>query len=73
MIYPNPFTDQLWIRADQSDTPLEYRLTDQTGRVVKTGKLPDYHAMIPVNDLSSGMYFIRLGNTKSIVVKAIKL
>ena len=73
MIYPNPFTDQLWIRSEQMDTPLEYSLTDQTGRVVKTGKLPDHHAMIPVNDLSPGMYFVRLGNTKSIVVKAIKL
>ncbi len=72
-IYPNPFTDQLWIRAEQMDTPMEYILTDQTGRIVKAGKLPDDHSMIPVYDLSPGMYFVRLGNTNSIVVKAIKL
>ena len=72
-IYPNPFTDQLWIRAGQSDTPLVYSLTDQTGRIVKTGQLPDYHSPIPVQDLAPGMYYVRLASTTSIVSKAIKL
>lgn len=73
IIYPNPFSDQLWIRTEHLDAPLEYSLTDQTGRVLKTGSTVDFNTSIPVNDLSPGMYYVHLGNTKSVVVKAIKL
>lgn len=72
-IYPNPFSDQLWIHADPLDTPVRYSLTDQTGRVVKKGTITDYNESIPVNDLSTGMYYIHFGNTQPQVVKAIKL
>jgi hypothetical protein len=73
MIYPNPFTDQLWIRTEEMEKALPYSMYDQIRRIVKTGILSDYKSPVPVNDLSPGMFYVRLGLTKSIVVKTIKL
>jgi hypothetical protein len=70
-IYPNPFSDELWISREEQDISHFY-ITDQTGRVVNSGKLTEKISSISVHTLSAGVYYVRLGDEQGNVVKAIK-
>ncbi len=65
-LYPNPASDV--IKFD-TDLRLEsFRIFDAFGRVVKQGALYQT-AQIPVNDLPSGAYFVRLKSDKGSLIK----
>ncbi|PJJ54915.1 carbohydrate-binding protein [Hymenobacter chitinivorans] len=57
-IYPNPVTDQLRIRADQSLVGSEYQILDAWGKVVASGSAAA--GQLNVAALQPGMYTLRL-------------
>jgi hypothetical protein len=57
-IYPNPANDVLNINTEQSFGNLNYRIMDQTGRMVMNGVWN--RASIDVQDLSDGIYILSL-------------
>lgn len=64
--YPNPVTDQLNVRTDQTDN---WQLTNAIGQVVRQGQSTETAFSISLADLPTGMYQLRIGQTISKVVK----
>ncbi|MBK8584890.1 MAG: DUF4397 domain-containing protein [Bacteroidetes bacterium] len=64
-LYPNPASDM--IRIEPTITTLEsvVEITNALGQIVKTNTLTNSTLIIPVNELSKGMYFVKVQNEKS--------
>lgn len=58
-VYPNPFFDQLNVETPQAT---QYRLLDNTGRVLKTGLIEQQSSINYLSDLSAGIYYLHLDN-----------
>lgn len=64
-IYPNPATG--YVRIDvQSDAPLEFRVYDALGRIVKSGPYRSGHT-IEIRNLNTGVHHIQLANKNGIL------
>lgn len=64
-IFPNPVSDQLFFDITKNEAKngrLNWEVIDLTGRVVKMGEIRDASGMttVPTNDLSNGMYQLKL-------------
>ncbi len=70
--YPIPAHDYISVRCDDSLRYSKYTLLDLTGRVVKSGILPDETHGIPVSDLSGGLYILKIGENRADRYKIIK-
>ncbi|MCX6292142.1 MAG: T9SS type A sorting domain-containing protein [Bacteroidetes bacterium] len=70
-LYPNPVNDALHIIIQSQQTELfEYDVCDVTGNIVLTGKLSSgIQKVIPVKNLSAGVYCIKVTNGRSFMVK----
>ncbi len=64
-LYPNPASEM--IRIEPTITTLEsvVEITNALGQIVKTNTLTNSTLIIPVNELSKGMYFVKVQNEKS--------
>lgn len=66
-VYPNPFSEKVNIRVDQY--PMEFMVTDIQGGLIRSGQVSENTYELDLNDLSSGMYLIRIGES---VIKVMK-
>ncbi|MFD2564859.1 endonuclease [Aquimarina rubra] len=64
--YPNPVKEVLILQLENA-SEANYKIVNQIGQVVKTGKVTKQP--IPVNRLSSGMYFISVNDGNKTVSK----
>jgi hypothetical protein len=69
-IFPNPFDQQIQI-YDLVE-PLEFRLTDINGRIVKSGQTYSNTFVISTSDIAKGFYYL-FDSKKSLCKKLIKL
>jgi hypothetical protein len=60
-VYPNPTSTQITIERTEGSSEL-YVITDHSGKTLKQGTLGSLKTSIDVSDLSSGMYFVTVGN-----------
>lgn len=58
-VYPNPAREEIVIELPV-DGPVEFRISDLWGRVLKTGTLVSQHSVLSVRELEEGMYFLIL-------------
>jgi hypothetical protein len=59
--YPNPAHDFVNLKIEKDDfTDFRYELFDQNGRILKQGFFESNPIIIPFNDRSAGIYFIRV-------------
>jgi len=66
-IYPNPTTD--FIRINKSGlNQMPYNIYGTNGQVVKSGKVSDGEE-IQLQNLQSGLYFIKIGNSEKFIIK----
>ncbi len=70
--YPNPFNDKLYIRTEKSLQNEVYKISDNSGRNVLSGYISDNENSIQVNTLSSGLYFLELGEPRKQTFKVVK-
>lgn len=70
-VYPNPVSDQLFIRSDQSLTRVE--LYNQQGQRLLLRDVTGQQASLDVQKLSSGVYFVRIETAKGNITKKISL
>lgn len=62
--YPNPTSDKVWVRTIGT-TPYSVSVTDQLGRVVEvTVRLIPGGEEIDLTEVTAGMYFVTLSNSK---------
>ena len=73
-VYPNPVTDRLVLRVDDTATALRYILTDANGRAIATDNIVDAQTGIEMGNLAQGVYFLRVddGNAAVRTFKVVK-
>lgn len=71
-VYPNPVVDEIRFSTKDVLTGTTYTLHDIAGSMVATGRLAGTSAVIPVQGLPAGTYFLHIGNG-SLRTKVIKL
>ena len=69
-VYPNPATDLLNVKTNNSDTINAVQVIDLNGRQVMTKSFNNVSdAQINVNDLSAGMYLINITSGDTVETK----
>jgi len=68
-IHPNPVSDLLHVPIHEGMYGAHYSLLDARGRTVRQGRLTVPSATIPMADLHSGVYLLRVGPSTARVVK----
>jgi hypothetical protein len=63
----------LWITGKNLKEGTDYSISDQVGRIIKSGKLTGSSTAVLLSELSSGLYYIRLGHDTLNITKVIKL
>ena len=73
-VYPNPVTDRLVLRVDNTTTALHYSLTDVNGRTITNDNIVDEQNSIEMSNLAQGIYFVRVsdGDTAVRTFKVVK-
>ena len=59
-VYPNPVTDRLVLRVDDTEAALRYTLTDANGRAIAADNITDAQTNIEMGNLTQGVYFLRV-------------
>lgn len=71
-VYPNPANDFFTIMTQQPSENLHYKLTDQSGRHILSGKLNSRITSINIETLKPGFYFVQAGVENMVTFKLIK-
>lgn len=65
-VFPNPSTDQINIQYNfESGEPMNYKLFDNTGKLIFENKSAGKLTQVPVQTLAAGEYFLQVSNNKS--------
>lgn len=60
-VYPNPFSERLQVDIKESRlSPLDYRLYNLAGALIKHGKISRNHAELTLSQLPAGVYYLQL-------------
>jgi hypothetical protein len=71
--YPNPTTDFLVLKVDNSEiSDLSYSLFDMKGRLLKNSKIRESNTTIEMWDLVASTYFLKITTTNQSLPKEIK-
>jgi outer membrane protein assembly factor BamB len=71
-LFPNPFRDQLNLKADPSLVGSSFVVYDYTGKSVFNGIVSSEISALDLSHLSSGIYLFGIGNKKNSLLKLIK-
>lgn len=66
-IYPNPFKDKITVRSNGQKK--EVTITDALGAQVRSAVIENENTEIDLNELSAGVYFVKVDNTIRKIVK----
>ena len=70
-VYPNPTTDYLTLKVEESKS-LSYQLLDMQGKVIENKKVTARNTIIKIGGLPNATYFLKLTNNKQ-AVKTFKI
>lgn len=71
-VYPNPATKQLTITVDNQLIGSCFKIVDYWGRVLVTGIIQTNHEVLSIENLSSGIYLLCIGDDLNPLLKIIK-
>lgn len=69
-LYPNPFSNHIFIETSTENYPLNYFITDVFGRKLSEGQILD--AQLNLEFLQAGIYFISFGKHKIVSHKIVR-
>jgi len=69
-IYPNPASDKIFIQAERAEV-IKYEISSIGGQVVLDGTFHDGENIINLEELNSGIYFIKIGTANNTQIKKI--
>jgi hypothetical protein len=72
-VYPNPFTNQLWIEVVYSSVPLTYRIFAINGQLIDSQAIRNGMNLIQMTDFSNGTYLMHIQDTTGKPLFATKL
>ncbi|MHB0754877.1 T9SS type A sorting domain-containing protein [Polaribacter sp. M15] len=68
LTYPNPTSDYFVVSTtDTLNNKLEYTLFDIQGKQIKTGRIVKRNTNIEIQDISNGVYFLKVTNGKQLL------
>jgi hypothetical protein len=71
-VFPNPAQSEINVNIDSKLVGSVFTIYDNSGKVVKSGKLNSANTTIELNDLSGGIYTFNLGENRKQTFKVIK-
>lgn len=71
-IYPNPANDIIHVNTYTNLINESYTITNTLGQTILDGELENEHSTINIQSLSSGIYFLQLGDKRTLSYKIIK-
>jgi hypothetical protein len=71
-VFPNPAQSVINVNLDAKLVGSEFKIYDNLGKSVKTGKINSVNTTIEINDLSGGIYIFNLGGNMNQTFKVIK-
>ena len=71
-VYPNPFTDKLYIKNSSATTEqMNVTVTDINGRIVKSANGLEKNKAIDLQELATGSYTVKIETSNGVVTKKI--
>jgi hypothetical protein len=71
-VYPNPANDHLVISGSDEHRDAAFNFLDMTGRSVLQGRLSGQSTAVNINDLASGVYVIKIGESNKQSYRIVK-
>jgi hypothetical protein len=71
-IYPNPTSNHVTVEVTADLLGQHFNLTDQFGRVILSGRYKSLKEEINLEQIASGMYFLKNGNNSNVSFKIVK-
>ena len=72
VVFPNPSADVFNFNADQRVIGMNYSISDNLGRIIKTGKIEENETKISLAEFDPGIYFLNISGQSSKIFKLIK-
>ena len=63
-VFPNPFSEIIFLRSLLPGQPIKYKLSDLHGRIVLQGKTADINTTIPTHSMHPGVYILTLSDAE---------
>ena len=70
-LYPNPATDKITIETAATSLPANLSILSLTSQRLITSQITEPKTQIDINNLPSGVYFVRVTNDKTVEVEKI--
>ena len=71
-VYPNPVKNYLNLKINSNHIGLKYAIYDSLGNIIISGKINSELNLIDMNNVSNGLYFLKIGNNFNTTYKIIK-
>lgn len=72
VIYPNPANEFIIVQAVEYSEPDSYIVTDFSDRIVLKGNLSSQNNLIDIRILKAGIYFVKIGEKRKIILQFVK-
>ncbi|MEO6131528.1 MAG: SBBP repeat-containing protein [Saprospiraceae bacterium] len=72
-VYPNPSNDFITLQTRDEQADIFYNITDLTGKLILRGKINTLSTYIEISGLSTGLYFVQVGESPQEFLKLMKL
>jgi hypothetical protein len=72
LVYPNPTSKDVTLEVTAELIEKDYFLTDNTGRIILSGQFRTLKETINLEQISTGVYFIKIDNNANLMYKIVK-
>jgi hypothetical protein len=72
LVYPNPTTKDVTLEVTAELIEKDYFLTDNTGRIILSGQFRALKETINLEQISTGVYFIKIDDNAHLMYKIVK-
>jgi hypothetical protein len=72
LVYPNPTSKDVTLEITAELLEKEYYLTDNTGRIILSGQFRTLKETINLEQISTGVYFIKIDDNANLMYKIVK-
>jgi hypothetical protein len=72
LVYPNPTSKDVTLEITAELLGKDYYLTDNTGRIILSGQFRALKETINLEQISTGVYFIKIDDNANLMYKIVK-
>ena len=72
LVYPNPTSKDVTLEITDVLLGKDYYLTDNTGRIILSGQFRALKETVNLEQIATGVYFIKIDNNANLTYKIVK-